>query len=128
MENLKDLIKVIDGYYTDAKILVEMATGIVRLVEERRTEIEGVRHKAITAWVRDLRKDDDITSADTAEIVCEWIRQTHKAGGQRASALADILAKLGSPVLDFAMQYLAAKHPEVLDEIFDGGGGPPQEG
>lgn len=125
-KTLKDLVKFITDNTLDVEALLTAVTSFAEEAEEGRTAVEQIRHAAITRWVRGLRKDDLLSSGDATAIVCEWIHQSQEAGAQRAASLAQILAQVGSPVVNFLVQYLVTKHPDVLDGIF-GGGGPPQE-
>lgn len=89
---LKDWLKILTDHALDIRAGIHEVSGHLLEVERARAELKSIRMNAITAWVKQLREDDLLTSDHATALVQQWLIESRAETATRAKGVADLLA------------------------------------
>jgi hypothetical protein len=107
-------VKDMEDASLQVRAVIREIGGHVKAAAELNAEIDKVRFASLTAWVRELRKDDMLDEASAAQVVCTWIKQSSADSAARMSAIGTALTAVTdalAPLAQAALPLLMQMHP-----------------
>lgn len=108
-KTLKDWVDLLRGASAEVRTIISEVGGHVLAAERVRADMARIDHDEITAWARELRKNDALDPENAARVICTWMTESRLESGTRATNLTSALSSIGGPLVNLFLPLIAGK-------------------